>query len=103
VSCITQQDVEWAVVHAARDAGEDIARERGWVLDRQDVFMHWSGKVSITWQLPNGWFHREFLPLPSAYDLIDESRARRLVPLKQQLFALLRAYDLGGPMPWGST
>jgi len=103
VSYITTQDVAVAMVAAVRDVGEDIARERGWVLNRQNVHLASNGEVSITWELPNGWFHRQYVALPKPYDLVDKRRARRLVPVKEQLLSQLRRYDTGGPVPWEST
>lgn len=95
MSVLTPEQIVAAVETALRLGAEVIARERGWVFERQDCNLNYSGAIQVTWQLPNDWFHRQvFEP-----DDVFYSR----VPVLEQMRRRLRAYDLGGPMPRYST
>lgn len=88
---MTNSQIVEYVIGRLREIGQDIASERGWVLDPKDVARNPAGGINITWQLPNEWFHRQVVEP----DMVWFSR----VAIEDQLRHRLRQYDLGGPMP----
>lgn len=88
---MSPSEIENAVIRACQEAGRQIAAERGWYFDPEWVARRPLGGISITWALPNDWFHRQYVTAEEVWF----SRC----PLVDQLRHKLSQHDLGGPMP----
>lgn len=88
---LSQWEIIDLVIRRLREAGKEIAVERGWRLDPEAVAYAENGAIRITWELPNDHFLWQFI------DPDDVWFSR--VPLVDTLRFRIDRIDVGGPMP----